>query len=99
MDVIYSGYDFIFVFVVVSLLLLYYFLQVTRTDWVDSWRTLEQRRTNFVENWSKIDSSCISQFNLYPFSCLQYKGIIVYVIARAGVIFGIYFTSCRYSGG
>ena len=23
----------------------------------------------------------------------------VYVIARAGVIFGIYFTSCRYSGG
>ena len=25
--------------------------------------------------------------------------IYVYVIARAGVIFGIYFTSCRYSGG
>ena len=25
--------------------------------------------------------------------------IFVYVIARAGVIFGIYFTSCRYSGG
>ena len=24
---------------------------------------------------------------------------LVYVIARAGVIFGIYFTSCRYSGG
>ena len=23
----------------------------------------------------------------------------VYVIARAGVIFGIYFTSCRYRGG
>ena len=23
----------------------------------------------------------------------------VYVIALAGVIFGIYFTSCRYSGG
>ena len=25
--------------------------------------------------------------------------VYVYVIARAGVIFGIYFTSCRYSGG
>ena len=25
--------------------------------------------------------------------------IYVYVIARAGVIFGIYITSCRYSGG
>ena len=25
--------------------------------------------------------------------------VLVYVIARAGVIFGIYFTSCRYSGG
>ena len=25
--------------------------------------------------------------------------ICIYVIARSGVIFGIYFTSCRYSGG
>ena len=24
---------------------------------------------------------------------------IIIIIARAGVIFGIYFTSCRYSGG
>ena len=29
----------------------------------------------------------------------QNNGItITYVIARAGVVFGIYFTSCRYSG-
>ena len=27
------------------------------------------------------------------------NGLYVNVIARAGVIFGIYFTSCRYSGG
>ena len=25
--------------------------------------------------------------------------VYVYVVARAGVIFGIYFTSCRCSGG
>ena len=25
--------------------------------------------------------------------------LYVHVIARAGVMFGIYFTSCRYSGG
>ena len=34
--------------------------------------------------------------NLFLRSSLH---IYVYVIARAGVIFGIYFTSCRYSGG
>ena len=42
------------------------------------------------------------------FQCLSICGILqvldaiiiyVYVIARAGVIFGIYFTSCRYSDG
>ena len=31
--------------------------------------------------------------------CPYIMFIYVYVIARAGVIFGIYFTSCRYSGG
>ena len=30
---------------------------------------------------------------------VQLRIVYVYVIARAGVIFGIYFTSCRYSGG
>ena len=30
---------------------------------------------------------------------METRDIYVYVIARAGVIFGIYFTSCRYSGG
>ena len=29
----------------------------------------------------------------------HFSSINVYAIARAGVIFGIYFTSCRYSGG
>ena len=29
----------------------------------------------------------------------RFRVIYVYVIARAGVIFRIYFTSCRYSGG
>ena len=32
-------------------------------------------------------------------TCLIEIVVYVYVIARAGVIFGIYFTSCRYSGG
>ena len=32
--------------------------------------------------------------------CTVSRGVCnKYVIARAGVIFGIYFTSCRYSGG
>ena len=35
---------FLFLLLLFSLLLLYYFLQVTRTDRVDSWRTLEQRK-------------------------------------------------------
>ena len=44
-------------------------------------------RTNLIgPNWS-VSRAYVIKIYIY-----------VYVIARAGVIFGIYFTSCRYSG-
>ena len=54
-------------------------------------------KSSYYYNWraSEASETLSGLFNRESRIYILY----VYVIARAGVIFGIYFTSCRYSGG